>query len=287
MAKSKYFRVAVEGATTDGRNIERSWIADMASSYSPATYGARVNLEHFRGILPDGPFRAYGDVLAVKAEEIAEGELKGKLALFAQVEPTPDLVAMVKAKQKVYPSIEVAPKFASTGRAYLVGLAVTDSPASLGTQMLSFVAAHPDANPLTPRKQAADNLFTATTEPVAIEWEEEPSESAIGDLFKQVRERLAKLTGRSRSHDGQFAEVADALQSIADALETAESAQAAATQAFGDRVQGLLTRLDALEAAGKKIQGDLAELHTQLSATPAFKQRPAATGAGDATQTNC
>lgn len=33
--KSKWFRVAVEGATTDGRKIQRSWIEQMAKNYSP------------------------------------------------------------------------------------------------------------------------------------------------------------------------------------------------------------------------------------------------------------
>ena len=30
--RSKWFRVAVEGATTDGRQIERSWIEDIAAT---------------------------------------------------------------------------------------------------------------------------------------------------------------------------------------------------------------------------------------------------------------
>lgn len=52
-----------------------------------------------------------------------------KLALFAQVEPTPELIALNKAKQKNYSSIEIDDSFADTGEAYIVGLAVTDSPA--------------------------------------------------------------------------------------------------------------------------------------------------------------
>ena len=45
--RSKFFRVAVEGATTDGRTIERQWLVDAAETYNPNTYGARVWLEHF------------------------------------------------------------------------------------------------------------------------------------------------------------------------------------------------------------------------------------------------
>ncbi|KAG0165103.1 hypothetical protein DFQ30_008940, partial [Apophysomyces sp. BC1015] len=82
-ATTKWFRVAVEGATTDGRSIERDWIQQMAAQYNPALYGARVNCEHVRGYAPisaSQPFGAYGDVTALKAEEIADGPLKGKYA---------------------------------------------------------------------------------------------------------------------------------------------------------------------------------------------------------------
>ena len=40
MKKSKFYRVAVAGATTDGRIIEASWIQQMAKNYNPNTYTA-------------------------------------------------------------------------------------------------------------------------------------------------------------------------------------------------------------------------------------------------------
>ncbi len=112
-------------------------------------------MEHYRSVLPDSPFRAYGDVLAAKTEEVDVNGVK-KLALFVQIEPTDDLIAMNKARQKLYTSIEISPKFADTGRAYQDGLAVTDSPASLGTEMLTFSAQNPDASPLKARKSKPD-----------------------------------------------------------------------------------------------------------------------------------
>ncbi len=33
--KSKRFRVGVEGATTDGRKIQREWLTQMAENYDP------------------------------------------------------------------------------------------------------------------------------------------------------------------------------------------------------------------------------------------------------------
>ncbi|WP_199824009.1 GPO family capsid scaffolding protein, partial [Xanthomonas citri] len=50
--RSNWFRVAVEGATTDGRTIQRSWIDDMAATYNRETYNARIWIEHMRSLLP-------------------------------------------------------------------------------------------------------------------------------------------------------------------------------------------------------------------------------------------
>lgn len=286
MAKSKFFRVAVEGATTDGRKIERSWIEDMGANYNPTTYGARVNLEHFRGILPDGPFKAYGDVIATKSAEITEGALKGKLALFAQIEPTSDLITINKAKQKIYTSCEVTPDFANTGKAYLTGLAVTDSPASLGTEVLSFAAQHPDASPFTARKQQPGNLFTAA-EQVEIEWEEEPADTTASTLFAAVKAKLSALSGKGKTHDGQFAEVAEALQSVSDTLEHFAAENTAVSQRFADQVTALTARIDEIEKSAKKSAEDFAALRGELESTSTTPPRPAATGGGDNQLTDC
>ena len=50
-SRSKFFRVAVEGGTTDGRKIERQWLEDAAANYNTNTYSARVWMEHFRSII--------------------------------------------------------------------------------------------------------------------------------------------------------------------------------------------------------------------------------------------
>ncbi|KAG0014846.1 hypothetical protein BGZ81_000236, partial [Podila clonocystis] len=117
----------MEGPTVDKRKIPRAWLEQMAASYDPKRYGARVFIEHKRGVMPDGPFKAYGDVLMLKTKE----EANGKLALYAQIDPLPEMVELIQARQKVYSSIEVDPDFAETKSAYLVGLGITDTPASL------------------------------------------------------------------------------------------------------------------------------------------------------------
>ena len=136
--KSKWVIVATEGATTDGRTMQRNWIEEMAESYDPKnTYGARINLDHikFSLYIPElANSHCFGDVLAVKAEEREDG----KLQLLAQLQPTDALIALNKEGQKVYTSVEIDTNFADTGKAYLVGLAVTDNPATFSLLLLKL-----------------------------------------------------------------------------------------------------------------------------------------------------
>lgn len=172
MAKSKFFRVAVEGATVDGRVIQREWLEQMAASYDPATYTARINCEHVAGYSPDRPFNAYGSVLSLKTEEVElsfNGEKKSLLALYAEIDANDQLVEINKAGQKLFTSCEIHPDFAGEGKAYLVGLAVTDQPASLGTEPLKFAAL------------SRPNLFTTAHE-TALELAAQPlSGEQIGE----------------------------------------------------------------------------------------------------------
>lgn len=186
MAKkvSKFFRIGVEGDTCDGRILSGNDIQEMAETYDPRVYGCRINLEHIRGLLPDGVFKRYGDVVELKAEKIDDDSaLNGKWALFAKITPTDDLVALNKAAQKVYTSMEIQPNFANTGKCYLVGLAVTDDPASLGTEYLEFcrTAKH---NPLQRFKANPENVFSVATL-AELEFEDVPG-TVLNSLVDKV-----------------------------------------------------------------------------------------------------
>lgn len=67
--KAKRFRIGVEGATTDGREIQREWLEQMAASYNPAVYTALINLEHIKSYLPDSTFSCWGWALAAPLPE--------------------------------------------------------------------------------------------------------------------------------------------------------------------------------------------------------------------------
>lgn len=268
--KSKAFRVATEGATTDGREIKREWIEQMARNYDPATYGARVNIDHLRSPWPDSQFKRYGDVTALEAREVEDG----KLALFATIDPTDELVALTRARQKIYTSIEVVEQFADSGEAYLVGLAVTDDPASLGTEMLQFCA-RAEHNPLAGRKSQPGSLFTAAV-PVELEFVEAPADAGKG-LFATV---MALLTGKGKTDDARFADHAAAIKALAESQQ-AVPALSGAVQALQHGSLALTTRIDTLTA-------ELADLKAGLDSQPqpGFTRQPATGGAGK-TATDC
>lgn len=292
MAESKFFRVAVEGATTDGREITRDWLRQMAATYNRDKYGARIFVEHIRGLAPDGPFRAMGDVTQVKAEEIADGELKGKLALFVKIDPTPEMVHLIKSRQKIYTSIEVDPQFSDTKLAYLTGLGVTDSPASLGTEVLAFAAQHPDTNPFAARKQKPENLFTAAQE-TTIELEPDPADPAAAGanesrLFAKFAELLEKLAGK-KPEAAPAAPVVTPAVTPAAAPQLAEFAAAfnEGIKAFTAAQQALQGKVDAITADLASAKQAIAQQFAALDATPAGAARPPATGGNGATVTDC
>ena len=266
--RSNWFRVAVEGATTDKRKIERTWLEQAAKNFSQNTYGARVWLEHFRSLLPDSPFKAYGDITAVKTEEVEIAGQK-KLALFAQIEPTPELVAMNKAKQKIYTSIEIDESFADSGEAYIVGLAVTDSPASLGTDVLAFSAQKPDASPFKDRHYSATSMFTEALE-AEIKFEEvaETENKALG-LFNRVMDALGKSKDKSVKDDAQFSELTEAVEALANHAK--DQGTAFTTEQ---------TKLNTLQTAHEKLASEFADLLKRLGDTEDHSQqhRPPATG---------
>lgn len=259
--KSNWFVVATEGATTDGRKINREWLSQIAQNYDPKKYGARINLEHlkFRYMWKDDPHSlSYGDVLAVKTEENAEG----KLQLLAQIEPTEDLVKLVRNKQKVYTSVEIDLDFADTGEAYLVGLAVTDSPASLGTEYLKFCAGVKQ-NPLSDRKQKPENLITE-----AVEFSAEFSEPQPSFL-----EKFAALFSKAKTEgDAKFAEHEKAMLALAEKAKETDEQLTKLTQENGE----LKAEIAELKKQNSEFSDKFAQLDKQESKH--YSKTPAQTG---------
>lgn len=130
---SDWVIIATEGNTVDGRKITESWINDMAAQYSKEEYTAMIWPEHYRSHWMPFEGKNWGIVEALKAEKKG-----GKLRLFAKLTPNQLLMDANKEGQKLFTSIEANPDYKGEGRCYLMGLAVTDSPASTGTTQLKF-----------------------------------------------------------------------------------------------------------------------------------------------------
>lgn len=283
--KAKRFRIGVEGATTDGREISREWLVQMAAAYNPAVYTATINLEHIKSYSPDSTFNRYGTVNALGTEEITDGPLAGKLALYADILPTDSLVELVKQGQKLFTSMEVSTKFADTGKAYLVGLAATDDPASLGTEMLAF-SASAQHNPLANRKQHPENLFTAATETV-IELEEVEEVEEKPALFARITALFSK---KQLSDDARFSDVHQAVELIATEQQDYGTRTDKALNDQAERLSKLETELATQLADLKEQKGDFAELKQQLGREDSrtdFRQRAPGGSSASENLTDC
>lgn len=260
--KTKFFRVAVEGDTIDGRVIERAWIEQAAKSYSQDVYGARIWVEHLRGIMPDSSFRAYGDVMAVKSEEIDFNGSK-KLALFAQLDATPDLVEMNKKRQKIFTSIEIDPNFQGKGSAYLVGLAVTDSPASIGTEKLSFSSMVAKFG-----ENSKTNLFSTAIE-TEMEFEDDSKNMFVGMIQKFSEFFTPQIEKQGEEAKQNFSDVKQVLEQIAETFSKQNTAFSTIEYEFNE----LKTKFTSLE----QKYNELSEaFHSHPD--PNHQKRPESTG---------
>lgn len=272
--KTKPFLLATAGSTVDGRVIDDKMIEEMASSYNPQTYGARLNIEHIRGISGEKPFRAYGDVVELSTAQVDvdfNGKVEKRLGLYGVFDVTDDAKALNGASQKVYPSIEIEPNFGGKGFAYLMGCALTDSPAAIATERLQF------------NRSLPGTIKLSRDESAAIEFPEGGGDAAAKGL-------LTSLTGMFDKFAAKFS----AQEPAKPEEKPGTPAPAAATDfnalrpLLEDMAKEFSTGLDAIRTEFRTEVDQLAvKLQKQLDeqeSTPApnFRQRPQGNGgAGD------
>ncbi len=284
--KTDFVRVAVSGPTIDGRVIDPNMLVQAAKNYNPDTYAARGNIEHVRGVSGQQPFGMYADVLALKAEPITlnvAGKPDNQIALYAQLDVSDDLVKLNNngTGQKLYTSIELLPDFAQTKEAYMVGLAFTDSPASLGTQRLQFTAnAKAYGNLVSAPQEFELKLADPTPQQVASAGVGE----ALKELFKSWMTPPTAVTATAAPAAPAVAPAATAPASVdfstfATQLQTTLEKMSAAIDATAQ----------ASATAATKLAADHAALVQRLESTPAsgFTARPPATGGSGDTLADC
>lgn len=293
---TKFTRVAVAGLTaSDGRTIEAQWLRDMAETYRPATYTARVNVEHYRNASATGPFPALGDVIALKVQE-DEIEIGGKtekrVALYAQIEGNETLQGYVAADQKKFTSIEVEPNFSGSGKAYLMGLAATDTPASLGTEALQFSTRTDDAfakirkADLDGRKKHASCLFSAALE-TTIEFADQ--EDAGEDTDTIIDKIVARFTKALIPGEPKTPPAAEQSGANGGAAEMAAAFTAGMKDLGANFSQALAQATDKSNARFAKLESEHAALKGDIERTPerSYASRPTHAGGDGIEQTDC
>lgn len=251
----KKFRVAVSGSTVDGREISPVHLREAAENFNPDVYAARVNVEHYLSPCPSSEFSAMGDVTALSTEDITEGPLAGRTALYAEIEPTERMKQLVADGKKIYSSIELHPQFSVNGRAYLVGLAMTDTPASLGTERLKFTAQQRQAVMTFNSVQGEAPLISEAIESEIIEMAEQRQEEGT-----QWFNRVMGIIGRGRkADDASFSRIQEAVEGVAtsqadiiDRFNTLETRH----QQDSQKITSLTTELTALKEKLRTQDGD-------------------------------
>lgn len=285
----KRFRVAREGQTVDGRSLSQEHIVDMSETYDPVEYTARINCEHMSGrwssLNSNYDSGALGDIIKVDhgMETFKQNGVEVQLmCLYATLSVLPVLVDANKEGKKIFTSIEFYPKFADTGRAYLVGLAVTDSPASRGTEPLKFSTTNANSLRTDPNDQelilmnkntpvpvvATTDITppaTTTVEPTSADQTQDLNTKPDENGFMQKMTALfaSKKTGMSKEEQDLV------LESFSKVNEKADAATLA-NEKLSQTVAGLKSSIDTL--------------NTQLSIQPATNLTPIPPTAGTGSQ---
>ncbi len=282
--KTKPFLLATAGSTVDGRTIDARMIEEMAASYDPKTYGARLNIEHIRGISGQAPFRAYGDVLELSVGDVDvnfNGKTEKRKALYGVFDVTDEAKQLNDAGQKVYPSIEIEPNFGGKGHAYLMGCALTDSPASIATERLQF------------NRQMPGTIHLSRDDAAALELAEGDSPAADGYLSK-LGTMLDGFAAKFAGPQSEKPEILGIDPAKPDSDQTVAFDFSQMKPLFEQMGQTFATSIDGLRS---EVRGEIDQLGVKLkkvedtieaAPAPTYTARPAANGAnGQYSRTDC
>lgn len=170
---------------------------------------------------------------------------------------------MTKAKQKIYTSIEVNPSFADTGEAYMTGLAVTDSPASLGTEVLNFAAQNPQASPFAGRKENAAILFSEAVEADLHFEDSDDTENSAGKFSETLKNLLGKFKKKGQTDDARFEEVLAGFEQFAQLAENQSAAHDALAKDHAKLAKDFAALQSKHDELAKALENTPSGNHTQ------------------------
>lgn len=206
--RTDWICVATAGKTADGREIKEEWLQEAAETYNRQTYTALIWPRHDTTYGDRAFSYNYGEVDALQVERV-----DGVLKLFAKLMPNDWLIATNEQGQKLFTSIEVVENFAGIGKCYLTGLAVTDIPASLGTDRLMFSM----GSTTSPLAQGESEMFSLGELSEVSEEAKAREKSFLQRFFSRHKENPPQTTEEDEMTKEQF----DALMGRMEKQDTA------------------------------------------------------------------
>lgn len=290
--RTDWLCIATSGQAVDGRTIEPQWLIDAAETYTRKTYTAMIWPHHPQYDIGEREFTCnLGEVDALKVE--TEGEVT---KLYAQLIPNQFLIDANRMGQKLFTSAEFVTDFAGSGREYLFGLAVTDIPASLGTEKLKFVLAGEEkdaergsletfslGNLQTSKPEKKDSFwsklfstrkeFTPTPEPNTDkpnEGEEEKMEE-LKALIQQLLDLVKSGKDAATGDDDNVNTPEQAAEVVADIADEIADAAAEVAELAQDVAENPEDEVKAAEFSVAKA--NLAKAMKAFNVTPSKRQR--------------
>ena len=286
-----WLTIGTSGPTVDGRKISEQMLLEAAETYDPDEYEAVISSEHLLWW-----FGNFGRVSQVRTST----DKKDRTVLQAKIQPNRRLIEMNANGQRLHTSMELEPDFAGTGKAYLMGLAVTDEPASLGTSQLQLFKN-------SSRKNQYPVLISEPTEILQFTDTEQTAEQSSNQkydesFFQWFKKRLSKELKKPNDPleddymtEEQFKTLKDQGEKQAEAVEKLTNlledrfanATFTAKPETGKETTGESGEEGKILAAVEKISDRLTAVETQLSKAVAGKpatEKPAGTGAGELTE---
>jgi len=248
MLQTKDICILTAGHTVDGREISQETVDQCAATYDPETYNARINIDHC------SYSSKLGSVLSLRAEG-------------------PKLFAKLKPNQKLHTSCEIQLDFAKTGKAYLTGLALTDEPASVGTDELHLSAQNPGAELFSSNEKIAPEKPSFLNK-LFPNKDDEMTDKATLELLSQMNETQGQTVTALTALAGNIGTLTEKL-SVKPAGKTDADADG---QTEAETITTLTEKLSVVTGTLETQQTTITDLTEKLSKQTDEQERDQATG---------
>lgn len=262
MFQTKDICILTAGHMVDGREISQEIVDQCAATYDPKTYNARINIDHC------SYSSKLGSVLSLKAEGPK---------LFAKLKPNAIFLNLIEQGQYLHTSCEIQMDFAKTGKAYLTGLALTDEPASLGTDELHLSAQSPGTELFSSNEKIApakpsflNKLFPNK--------DDEMTDKAMLELLSQMNETQGQTATALTALAGNIGTLTEKLSAKPAGKNDADADGQTETETVASLTEKLSVVIGTLETQQSTITG----LTEKLSKQTDEPDRDQATGGNGA-----